>query len=405
MRGRIIKIWLPLTIIILGSLIFLSDDLLAAAGKNLSAVNLFPYILNSKEGLRWACTSKPETSHTLASTTSQTANGSLLAGQIAAAQGDCTTAIIEWQLAATSGGTRSTLAHFELGRVLYSQGDLPSAIEQFRLSNASRYIHNLALHRQQSNQSAEARALFELAFAVKPDVATADQLARIYSGTNLQDQITDIWQHLASVTSINEAEHWLALAEIATLKQDWGQTSALLTQALRLSDDPYSIYLRLGRAQEKQGNWDVMIEAYQHAIELRPAASTEPYTQVGLAYARLGQYPEAMAWFDRGIAIAPNDPWPNIHAGNVAAQQGDVLEAEERLQAAVASAPAHFGALHALGAFLVKQNRPQEAIFYLEKLDTVNNCVVMRLLGEAYLSLPDTARANEISQYVKRNCP
>ncbi len=405
MKGRI-KMFCSLTVaIVICIVVFRFSSTALAAEKNILAISLLPQIVASVDGLHWSCIAGPNQLGSEVGFVSNRNNPSLLIGQQAAAEGDCATALQNWQVTADTNGLEARLAHFELGRGLYSLGDLSGAIKQFQLSDAANHIHGLAMSHQKANEPTEARTLFELAFSVKPNLATAEQLARIYGDAGGNERVIKMWQQLADSTNNEDVVHWLALTETAVQKQDWVQADDALEQALGVTNDPYQIYLRLGRVRVKQTDWIGVIEAYQRAIELNPDASSEPYSQAGLAAAQLGHYNEAMEWFDLGVIAVPLDPWPNIHAGNVAEQHGDLLKAEEYFRAAVAVAPDHFGALYALGAFLIRHERPEESIRILEKLDYKNNCVVAKLLNQAYSALNDLVRNEEIIQYVKQTCP
>lgn len=332
------------------------------------------------------------------------ASGSVLAGQLAAAQGDCATALREWQLVVESDARKARLARFELGRGLLSLGDTPGAVGQFRLAGAGYHIYALGLSRQESGQAAEAQSLFELAFAVEPSVLTAEPLAQRLVEAGQIERAAAIWLQLADSTGEREANHWLALAQAATLRQDWAQTGAALAEAFQVADDPYPILLRLGRARMKQADWPGAIVAYEQAIQLQPQASSEPYSQAGLANANLGRYAEAMAWFDQGVAAARQDPWPNIWAGQVAEQAGALVEAERRLLLAVDMAPGHFGAQQALGLLYLRHGRFREAALALEPIASDQACDVLSALQSAYLGLGDAANWERLSEQLDAAC-
>ena len=163
----------------------------------------------SLDGLRWPCAAPSERfEHGLVAGPGAhpAPNQSILVGQLAAAQGDCETALRQWQLTSDRNDPRSRLAHFEMGRGLYSLGDLPAAIEQFRFADSGQTIHDLALSRRQANRDAEAQTLFELAFGVKPNVLTADQLVQIYVEAGQGERAVKVWpvsyKHLTLPTTI-----------------------------------------------------------------------------------------------------------------------------------------------------------------------------------------------------------
>jgi predicted Zn-dependent protease len=118
----------------------------------------------------------------------------------------------------------------------------------------------------------------------------------------------------------------------------------------------------------------------------------------------LGQYAEAMRWFDLALARIVQDPRPSIWAGETADQFGMTAEAERRLRTAVSVAPDQWGALYFMSAFLNRHGRAGEAVPYLERIADDNNCSVLSLLSEGYSALGQTQRAADVRQHAAVAC-
>ncbi len=254
----------------------------------------------------------------------------LAAGRSEALHGHCADAVSFWEQAVTVASTRSRLAHFELARGLVGLGLHAAAAGHFQEAGAAEYLNRLA--QLQTDHPTEARELSELAYEVQPDLESAMNLASAYAKEGQIDRAVDVWQHLVATTPDDQTDHWLATAELMVLRQDLVGARAALEKALSITDDPYTVRLRLGRDLMQQGDWLASIEVYEAAAALKPASSSEPYSQAGLASARLGRYAEAMAWFDRAALQVPGDPWPMITAGEVPGLPVVQVSDEVRLQ-------------------------------------------------------------------------
>jgi tetratricopeptide (TPR) repeat protein len=328
----------------------------------------------------------------------------LVAGQAAWLLGDCAEAVERW-LNQDATGERQPLAAFLAARGLYALGRTEEAIPYFQQSHAADLIQTLAMTRLVAGATEEAIRLFELAFAIQPDVKKAAQLAERYRASGQSDRAAKIWQSVADHTTEDQADHWQARAEIADLAGQKAEARAALERAVALTEDPYPLFLRLGRVLMQMEAWPEALAVYEKAVALQPRASSEPYTQTGLIYAQLGNYPVAMDWFDRGAAASPHDPWPHIFAGDTAQKFGDMVEAEKRLAAVVQRYPEHYGALYAWAMFLQRQDRLQEAVTVLEKIAGQEECGVLRALVDDYAKLKLTDKRNATSRQVEQHCP
>ena len=375
---------------------------------NVSNISAFPHILTAQRDEFPICRSQPQVDYGSAICSAWKSGvtvAGMACGQDLAAHGDCEEAVEVWQRVIQAGGERTRIAQFELGRRLFWQGRRAEAVDVFRQGRLVEAVRGLGLKATAQGQTETARAWLELALDVEPTIEVATDLADLYQAAGEAGRAAETWNRVARFKSESEVDHWTALAEAASLHGDWSNAQSALERAAALSPDPYDVNLRLGRVLMKTHAWSDAIEVSAKAIELKPAASSEPYSQAGVASAELGRYADAMHWFDLALERIPRDPWPNIRAGEVAEEFGMTAEAERRLQAAVTVAPDHWGALYSLSAFLSRQGRAGEAVPYLERIADDTNCSVLSLLIEGYMALGQTQRAMEVRQHSTQDCP
>jgi len=112
------------------------------------------------------------------------------------------------------------------------------------------------------------------------------------------------------------------------------------------------LYAKLGYANEMLGNYDEAIADYQKAIALKPMA--EYYNVLSLAQARAGKIPDAEQSCDKSAALDPTKGtscWLNL--GIVLYNKNQLADAVAPLQKATALNPKNPQAWYLLGASLV----------------------------------------------------
>ena len=116
----------------------------------------------------------------------------------------------------------------------------------------------------------------------------------------------------------------------------------------------------LGVLEKSLGNTAAAVELISRAVSILPAA--EFYNNLGDALAGLGRRDEAVAAFERAIALSPAYVKAFNNLGLARLQQGRVGEAEAALRTALAIKPDYARALANLAAVYTQSGRHAEAL-------------------------------------------
>lgn len=126
------------------------------------------------------------------------------------------------------------------------------------------------------------------------------------------------------------------------------------------------------------GHLDEAVRAFELALQQEERAAT--HNRLGVALARLGRTEEALAAFQRAVALDANQPsaWTNL--GNAYQELGRLDEAREAYERALDLDPDHPLAHHNLGALLRKLGRYDQAVRHLKQAHRLER---LRLREEA----------------------
>ena len=116
----------------------------------------------------------------------------------------------------------------------------------------------------------------------------------------------------------------------------------------------------LGILAGREGNPDLAIQYFQHALQIDPEHSIA-LQNLGSAYRQKKDWPQAKRFLEHALALNPDDPEANYSLGMVYAQQNDTERAYDYLQRAIASRPSYPEALNNLGILYLRTRRPEEA--------------------------------------------
>ena len=138
----------------------------------------------------------------------------------------------------------------------------------------------------------------------------------------------------------------------------------------------------------RAGRIDEALAAYDKAIALKPDHAAA-HNNRGLALLRLGRAAEALASFDRATAIAPNHPDAFVNRGLVLIELGRFEAALASLDRAAAIAPSHVEALSHRGRALIELKRPEAALASLDRALAIDPAtfVTLNLRGGALAEL------------------
>jgi tetratricopeptide (TPR) repeat protein len=164
---------------------------------------------------------------------------------------------------------------FERGNELERRGDLAGAAREFRA----------------------------LAAVVPTDLHAFDSLARVLRAGGDQDGA--LAAHRAALLHhplSASARRDLGLALLA--RRGWGEAQVHLTAAVRLDPGDVVALAALGDVRRERGDFAGAIDAYLHALALRPGDAAL-HNKLGIAYALAGQPAAARARFEEAIRLDP----------------------------------------------------------------------------------------------------
>jgi tetratricopeptide (TPR) repeat protein len=197
---------------------------------------------------------------------------------------------------------------------------------------------------------------------------------------------------------------------------DFSAAIPLLTRAVKLNPRDEDIHILLARAYAGVGRHERAIETLKawtkaHGEDVDALYWTgkfydelanqvfqqmaEKYPHNYLVYETEGnqltikqQFPQALASYQRALALAPKDtPGLHFHVGDIYWRMLRYPKAENELQQELRINPYHAEASYELGAIYAKEGDPEKAVALLNKAITLDRSLVAahRSLGQAYL--------------------
>lgn len=136
-----------------------------------------------------------------------------------------------------------------------------------------------------------------------------------------------------------------------------GTLQALLTLQ---PGDATALYM-LGFTLHREDKPRPSLEAFTRAAVLR-TPTADDLKVVGLDYVLLNDYPDALHWLQRSVAMDPRNAEAWYDLGRTQMHEGQSASAETSFRRTLALQPAHVKALDNLGLSLEAQNRPDEAL-------------------------------------------
>ena len=134
-----------------------------------------------------------------------------------------------------------------------------------------------------------------------------------------------------------------------------------------LEQDPNSADVRLFICdlRQVQGRHEDAVDACRTAATLAPKRADIINHLADLLTQRESDFPEAITWYYRALALDPNDPDPLVSVGSLMERTGRLVEAEASYREALRINPNTVRAIAGLGAVLFKTDRFDEARFFL----------------------------------------
>ena len=203
-------------------------------------------------------------------------------------------------------------------------------------------------------------------------------------------------------SELEQAYYDLATAQIA-LNHGEDAVATLVRAQNKFPTGFVSEYL-LGVAHQTQKQYAVAVNHFTSAEHIAQAGETNRlspgfYFQLGAAFERKGDRLEAEKYFEKCLALAPDDAEALNYLGYMWAEKGEKLDrARSMIERALKSDPTNAAFLDSLGWVLFQLGKPREAVEYLRQAiaqDDKPDATVLDHLGDAYAALNEMAKARE----------
>lgn len=158
-----------------------------------------------------------------------------------------------------------------------------------------------------------------------------------YQRNRLWANATDIWADSVS----KSPKKWRPNFQLAYAYYNQQQCPAAVNQFAKtatLQKPDYSLYVDWGLAADCAGNSSEALAKLQEAGKLQRSAHI--YSQIGMEYAKLSEFPQALDALNTAIKLDPNFGRIYIYRGNIYALQGKRQEAVAEYQHALKIDPA-----------------------------------------------------------------
>jgi Tfp pilus assembly protein PilF len=168
-----------------------------------------------------------------------------------------------------------------------------------------------------------------------------------------------------------------------------GQNEAALPylhEALRRGSGNARIPMLIGQIYLQAGNLDDAEQYIRKALDWNPSYA-DAWSELGGVYEARNQNAQALACFEKALALDPGLTYVQLNAAHAAEQSGDSAKAEKYYRQALTAEPQNPDAANGLGLVLAKQGNADEAKQFFEKAiqarpdfgSAINNLAVLYL--------------------------
>lgn len=277
------------------------------------------------------------------------------------------------------------VAHYDLGRLLWSRGDAVAAVKRYQ--------------RAVELEPAFGRAHYALALAYR-DAGAADRgETHLDAYRRLGPRRPAPPDRLLDQIRAMRGTGRDLLAEGARLGRAGRLADAIALHLKAVDADPADAqpHVNLISLYGRTGQPDSAEKHYRAALALGSSLA-EAHYNYGVLLAAASRYDEAAAAFRKALEV--NAFYASAHHNLAAllARQGRLSDAAGHYERAIANDPQHRGARAGLGRVLVALGRPREAIDQLRRVLEPEDAETPRYryaLANAYLAAGDAAQARE----------
>jgi tetratricopeptide (TPR) repeat protein len=134
------------------------------------------------------------------------------------------------------------------------------------------------------------------------------------------------------------AEGWKTLGAVYVKLDQLQEAKKSYEAALRIDDKDPDTHYDYALCAERFGNFLFAIGEYENVVKIQPN-QWKALTNLGRLYRNAGRYDDALKYFERAIALRPNEPDLQLHKANVLIQLKRDQDARTALQEFVRLAP------------------------------------------------------------------
>jgi tetratricopeptide (TPR) repeat protein len=210
-------------------------------------------------------------------------------------------------LACTS---RNSVAHNNIGYVLYQKGDIEDAINQYNQAleinpNYAQAHFNLGVVFLKRGEVDDAIAEYNQALQIMPDYLEAhfDLGAALVLKGNLPEAIAQYRKVLKIKPDYAEACY--NLGRVLLLNGDWDEAMVCLDKTAAGSPASPARWFDLGNEFIQERDWQCAVVCYRQAIKINPRL-TDAYANLGVALSQKGETKNAMDAWQNALDINPD---------------------------------------------------------------------------------------------------
>lgn len=213
---------------------------------------------------------------------------------------------------------------------------------------------------------------------------------------------------------------WVALGVLLTGEKRFDEAETAFQEALRISPDHASAHLELAILHESMARsapssadqtsvtalWTAARDGYLRALELDPKL-VRPYSGLGQYYRMMQDWPAAIAIYQQGLTVLPNEPWLTLGLAQTYSESGDTETALPYYQEALRLQPQNAFFHTQIGNALSRLRRWDQAIAAYRQalqLDPQQHAASFAL-GEALERTNDLDAALEIYRRLVSQAP
>jgi predicted O-linked N-acetylglucosamine transferase (SPINDLY family) len=259
------------------------------------------------------------------------------------------------------------------GNQLKTQGRFDEAIASYKkaleIEPQNAEIYNLLAEVYFSQKKLpEALGCCHRAIEIKPDLAPAYKiLGNILQTQGRMEAALDAYTKALELNP-DFAEAYINQGSILS-KLDRNQEAIVcLEKAIAIKPNIGAAYWNLANIYFQLENLEKSVDNRKKAFSLEPKfINAETLNDLGTAIGRLGNFGEAIGYYEKAIELQPNYPLAYLNLGIALNEEGKLDSAIEKLQKSIQLQANFVDAYISLGNCLIKQNKINEGISQYQK--------------------------------------